>query len=255
MSVKNIKEYIKKSTINASWIKEFKTIEMLTIHYPASISKSHTDDNRYDNILAYDHTLVSSQPYINANWVNGYLATQAPMEHTIPVFWKTMWDHHITTIVLLTPLIEKNVEKCSLYWPQVEPEMHDEITIKPKTIRQLNADLILRSFTMVVKDQKRVIYQYHFIGWPDFESPRHHQHFIDLIKLVPHQSVAVMCSAGVGRTGTFITIHQLIYEILVDKRDSINIVEFILNLRTQRPKMVQSVDQLKLIYSTIAAIV
>ena len=48
----------------------------------------------------------------------------------------------------------------------------------------------------------------------------------------------VHCSAGVGRTGTFITLDTMLERINVEK--SINIFEFVTNLRKQRVLMVQT---------------
>ena len=48
----------------------------------------------------------------------------------------------------------------------------------------------------------------------------------------------VHCSAGVGRTGTFITLDYMLERIRAEK--TINIYEFVCNLRKQRVLMVQT---------------
>ena len=48
----------------------------------------------------------------------------------------------------------------------------------------------------------------------------------------------VHCSAGVGRTGTFILLDSMLERI--KKEDTVNVYEFLLNMRAKRALMVQS---------------
>ena len=62
-----------------------------------------------------------------------------------------------------------------------------------------------------------------------------------------------LCSAGVGRTGTFITIDQTLEQ--VEKEKVVNIAQVINNIRRQRMKMVQTLvcGRLNCIADTIHA--
>ena len=90
--------------------------------------------NRLVNILPYESTRVvlqhlnnvpetSGSDYINANFIDGYkyrkayIATQAPLIETIDDFWRMLWEHNSTIIVMLTKLREMGREKCAQYWP------------------------------------------------------------------------------------------------------------------------------------------
>ena len=75
--------------------------------------------NRYGNILPYDATrVVLKEPindcdYINASWIRGYknityIATQGPLKHTCPHFWRMVVENNVQLIVMLTKLKERN---------------------------------------------------------------------------------------------------------------------------------------------------
>ena len=63
--------------------------------------------------------------------------------------------------------------------------------------------------------------QFHYIGWPDFGAPQKPDSILVLAKAMrklvaekkKNLKVLVHCSAGVGRTGTFISLYQFM-EIL-----------------------------------------
>ena len=88
--------------------------------------------------------------------------------------------------------------------------------------------------------------QYHYLAWPDHGVPANAISMINFIKRVrkahPYSRqdlLLVHCSAGVGRTGTFITLDYMLERIKAEK--TINIYEYISELRKQRVLMVQTV--------------
>ena len=81
---------------------------------------------------------------------------------------------------------------------------------------------------------------YFYESWPDFGIPEDSQILIDLILNVQEQNfnrIVVHCSAGVGRTGTFLAMSRLIYEIK-HKSKTIDIFRTVLSLRNDRRMMV-----------------
>ena len=86
---------------------------------------------------------------------------------------------------------------------------------------------------------------FHYLGWPDHGVPANAISMINFIKCVrkshPYSKEDIMvvhCSAGVGRTGTFITLDYMLERIKSEK--SINIYEIVSGLRKQRVLMVQT---------------
>ena len=77
--------------------------------------------NRYVGLYPYDNTRVKltlrpgidGSDYINANYVESFLqkgrfiATQAPLEHTLEDFWRMIWERNCQTIVMLSKEREK----------------------------------------------------------------------------------------------------------------------------------------------------
>ena len=87
--------------------------------------------------------------------------------------------------------------------------------------------------------------QYHFTGWPDHGVPQNGVTLINFIRRVrtshPYSDsrpLLVHCSAGVGRTGAFIVLDSMLQRMQGEQ--SLNIYEFLKQLRTQRVLMVQT---------------
>ena len=86
--------------------------------------------------------------------------------------------------------------------------------------------------------------QFHYQTWPDHGVPTNAMSLVNFIKQVnkvhppSHKyPLLVHCSAGVGRTGTFIVLDSMMQRIKTE--ENVNIFEFVMNLRTKRMRMVQ----------------
>nr|XP_034357509.1 receptor-type tyrosine-protein phosphatase F isoform X16 [Arvicanthis niloticus] len=225
--------------------------------------------NRLVNIMPYELTRVCLQPirgvegsdYINASFLDGYrqqkayIATQGPLAESTEDFWRMLWEHNSTIIVMLTKLREMGREKCHQYWPAERSARYQYFVVDPMAEYNM-PQYILREFKVTdARDgQSRTIRQFQFTDWPEQGVPKTGEGFIDFIGQV-HKTkeqfgqdgpITVHCSAGVGRTGVFITLsivlERMRYEGVVDMFQTVK------TLRTQRPAMVQTEDQYQLCY-------
>ncbi|XP_015183545.1 PREDICTED: tyrosine-protein phosphatase 10D isoform X2 [Polistes dominula] len=228
--------------------------------------------NRFTNILPYDHSRFKLQPvddeegsdYINANYVPGhnspreFIVTQGPLHSTRDDFWRMVWESNSRAIVMLTRCIEKGREKCDHYWPvDTLPVYYGDICV---TI--LNEahypDWSIMEFMLCRGDVKRVIQHFHFTTWPDFGVPSPPQTLARFVRAFrervrPDQRpIVVHCSAGVGRSGTFITLDRILQQILVSKY--VDIFGIVWAMRKERVWMVQTEQQYICIHQCLLAV-
>jgi len=106
--------------------------------------------------------------------------------------------------------------------------------------------------------ETRQVVQLHCTKWPDFGVPKSTGVMKDLIAEVDirkkgvHRPIVVHCSAGIGRTGTFVAIHMSLQKALVG--ELIDIKETVRSLRSQRLGMVQSKEQYLFVYYVVTDI-
>ncbi|XP_029155618.1 tyrosine-protein phosphatase 10D isoform X1 [Nylanderia fulva] len=228
--------------------------------------------NRFTNILPYDHSRFKLQPvddeegsdYINANYVPGhnspreFIVTQGPLHSTRDDFWRMVWESNSRAIVMLTRCIEKGREKCDHYWPvDTLPVYYGDIcvTILNETHYP---DWSITEFMLCRGDVKRVIQHFHFTTWPDFGVPSPPQTLARFVRAFrervrPDQRpIVVHCSAGVGRSGTFITLDRILQQILVSKY--VDIFGIVWAMRKERVWMVQTEQQYICIHQCLLAV-
>ena len=83
----------------------------------------------------------------------------------------------------------------------------------------------------------------HYTKWPDHDVPTAAHELLYLYYKIQQQckgKLLVHCSAGVGRTGTYIALHNLLQQ---RKEGEVDILKCVAKLREQRYQMVQTVQQ------------
>lgn len=241
--------------------------------------------NRFKNILPFDHTRVllkdvdpevPGSSYINANYISGeivgtektYLATQGCLPSTINDFWQMVWQEHSLVIVMITNEVERGRNKCAHYWPGPdEPCLYGNVNVI-SVEETILPHYILRQFLVTnIKEgqqEERHVFQFHFKAWPDHGVPADPGVVLGFMEdantktaqlkadgLNPGPTV-VHCSAGIGRTGTYIIIDIIIKFIQeMGWDEEVDVQRSVQAARSQRSGMVQTEQQYKFVYRAI----
>ncbi|GFP54835.1 hypothetical protein ACSS6W_002721 [Trichoderma asperelloides] len=218
-----------------------------------------------------------------------YIAMQGPTISSIDYVWRMIAEQISShaVIVQLTNMVELDVVKCDQYFPTGE----EMLTGGRDTVWAINdynawgdnwrAELTFVSVEQLAKGaierrkllfhvhgekEPRVVWHFLYKRWPDFGVPTAEDldGFLELMKLsrqhsTPSTPRIIHCSAGVGRTGTFISLEHLMreldsgvlarYDLPSERSDLVyNTVD---TLRQQRRGMVQGELQYRFIYQVM----
>ncbi|XP_036067450.1 receptor-type tyrosine-protein phosphatase C isoform X2 [Oryzias melastigma] len=257
------------------FLAEFQSIPRIFSRYSVKEAKKHFNGpkNRYVDILPYDHNRVqlstgNGEPgcdYINASFIDGYkepkkyIAAQGPKDETVSDFWRMVWEQQSSIIVMVTRCEEGNRVKCAQYWPSQdrETEIYEEFIVKLTSEKEF-PDYTIRHLRLTNKREKnseREVTHIQFISWPDHGVPGEPQLLLKLRRRVNafknffSGPIVVHCSAGVGRTGTYIGIDAMMEGLEAEGR--VDIYGYVVRLRRQRCLMVQVEAQYILIHQAL----
>nr|CAB3265283.1 receptor-type tyrosine-protein phosphatase alpha-like [Phallusia mammillata] len=232
------------------------------------------DKNRYRNIVTCNESRVilskmdddESSDYINASYIDGhkaprkFIAAQGPKDNTVNDFWRMIWEQRCYVIVMITELWELGRKKCEQYWPADGAVEYGKIRVENDTLHDYG------SFTMRLlkvtncdePDEHRVVSHFQYRAWPDHGAPKTTSEIFRFRKMSLEAQpssdpkagpILVHCSAGVGRTGTYIALDNLLGQLADDRK--VDVFELILSLRQRRTEMVQSLDQYVLLHKLV----
>ncbi|XP_061165547.1 receptor-type tyrosine-protein phosphatase epsilon-like [Saccostrea echinata] len=236
---------------NDGFQKEYATLPYGENHKCDVGKKSENIDDHSRVILKTE----TGSDYINANYIEGaerdheYIAAQGPKQNTVGDFWTMIWQENVSVIVMLTNLKERNKIKCTQYWPDANKHINYG-TVSVKMLEEKEyAFYLVRKMTVIHKETKksRVVTQYHYTSWPDHGTPDP----LCLVVFLDHVTrtattqndspTVVHCSAGIGRTGTYIAIDAL--NQIGRKTGKVNVAEYVKKMRENRMNMVQTYEQ------------
>ncbi|KAJ8040458.1 Receptor-type tyrosine-protein phosphatase T [Holothuria leucospilota] len=223
--------------------------------------------NRFKDMYTYDHSRVTLEKingdeysdYYNASFIlnqNGeeaFIAAQGPNSCSCNDFWRMIWEHNVSMVVMVTNLFKGNKERCKKYWPENEGNScrFDSLEVL-WTETSCCADYVIRTFKVTKGNMNHTVHQHHFLSWPDSDIPETPTPFIEFVKrtksMQSHQGVPVLvhCSAGIGKTGVYIALSCLM-EVLQTEA-YIDVFSFVEQMRQNRINMVQSVKEYEFLY-------
>ena len=166
--------------------------------------------------------------------------------------------------MMLTQLADGDVEKCYQYYPegpnsqfavQMTNETGDQLEGKVKLVESTYEEAsktTVRKIEFSCAGKSKTVWHMLFLAWPDFGVPENEDRsaLLELFKLsndkngpIAHPRI-IHCSAGVGRSGTFIALEHLLAELAAGNLDSVTdqddpVFDSVNRLREQRVMMVQ----------------
>eukprot|EP00035_Acanthoeca_spectabilis_P021111 m.436396 g.436396 ORF g.436396 m.436396 type:complete len:381 (-) comp17968_c0_seq1:174-1316(-) len=227
--------------------------------------------NRYVNVLPNAKTRVQlslvegdeTSDFINANFVSGYnwpkryIASQGPMPKTMGDFWRMIWEQEVRCIVMTTGLEEGGRKKCDRYWPQSGTEDYDGHVVTLSDAVDCGA-WILTTLTLTKGDAPpRTVKHFWYTGWPDHGVPDTAAPVIAFLRAVRMETsgsrspILVHCSAGIGRTGTFMAIDIGMQQLQSEWRVC-DIKGVVTKMRKERGGSVQTAVQYRFIHLALA---
>ncbi|XP_066553763.1 receptor-type tyrosine-protein phosphatase V [Amia ocellicauda] len=227
------------------------------------------DKNRYSNVVPYDHCRVrlSLQPtrlhsdYINASYIPGcssdkeFICAQGPMPNTTVDFWRMVWEQDVRIIVMLTACTENGKVLCEQYWPS------ERVTVTYGSVQVTNLlqhhqqHCLISSMRLrhSPSPEERNLTHFFYTEWPDCGVPRDPADLTDFTEIVRvhlnrtprYGPTAVHCSAGVGRTGCFLALLQLLQRLRLCRAEAcLDVQSVVCRLRRHRHRlMVQTLEQ------------
>ncbi|XP_029928892.1 tyrosine-protein phosphatase non-receptor type 6 isoform X2 [Myripristis murdjan] len=239
--------------------------------------------NRYKNILPFNDTRVILQDadpnivgsdYINANYVQNtiseagdqkvYIATQGCLATTVNDFWQMVWQENTRVIVMTTREVEKGRNKCVPYWPDEDSSKEVGPYVVTSKSERDASDYKVRILEIAPLNESkssRVIWHYQYLSWPDHGVPQEPGGVLSFLTQVNSKQaefrdvgpMIIHCSAGIGRTGTFVVIDMILETIDAQGLEcDIDIQKCIQMVREQRSGMVQTEAQYKFIYLAVS---
>ncbi|RUS73294.1 hypothetical protein EGW08_018943, partial [Elysia chlorotica] len=260
LPVETLKAYILHHAADSHFKDEFASVPMTnSTPTTCALLAENIKKNRYKNILPYDANRVllgvvagkKTSDFINASYVKDhrndvtFIASQGPNDVILHDFVRMLWEQRVDRVVMLTNLVEMGKKKCSMYWPVDGEEEFGEVTIKLLTTHVF-AEYTIRHLRLSKSgESSRNLTQFHFTAWPDKSIPESPWGLVDLhqrVMSVPGSGpILVHCSAGVGRTGTFIGLCNLLQE--AEATGKMDFLSTLWKLRQDRMHTIQTVAQ------------
>lgn len=183
----------------------------------------------------------------------------------------------VAVIVMLTPTEESGREKCFQYFPldaQSSPFKIESAGVEDdhcegelsytETASGTGPNTVARKLQLTFGSKTKTVWHFLFTAFPDFGVPEDQDRaeLLELVKLSaqrnsgPSNPKIIHCSAGVGRSGTFIALEFLLAQLesgaVEEAHDDEDMVHDVVHrLREQRMMMVQMENQFQFLYDIL----
>ena len=148
---------------------------------------------------------------------------------------------------------------CEVYWPEIGKTSKFS-SFEVENLEETDKkSYIARDLQVIHGNSSKKIKLLQYLAWPDKAVPKDSQGIEEIIQeisgIIDTGKVIVHCSAGVGRTGTFIALYNLkkcIDDQFICKVDfGVSVFSAVRRLREQRMHMVQTVEQYEFIHDLV----
>ncbi|CAI4223179.1 unnamed protein product [Auanema sp. JU1783] len=236
----------------------------------------HTDKNRYNNVSPYDQNrvILEKKNNVNTDYINAspvavsqasrnYILSQGPVPDSLTDFWQMVFENNVPCIVMLNRLYEGRSLKCEMYYPNKDKK---EVCFKNYTITLLSEEekeyFVVRKLKANDGEKTMELFQIQYTEWPDFGVPESTAAFLDMLNYIKGLNVLsiedsdpptiVHCSAGIGRSGTFVLVDSVLRMIeLGVPQSEISVHDLLIDMRCQRFGLVQTGQQLRFAWQAI----
>ncbi|EGT38241.1 hypothetical protein CAEBREN_05803 [Caenorhabditis brenneri] len=220
------------------------------------VSEKNADKNRYHHIFCADENRVvlkdrtPANDYIHASWMEmpdgvQFISTQGPIKATVPDFWHMIYTEKCAVIVMLCQYQESDQEKCQKYYSDTSETTFGDY--KVKVVEKTTEMFVPVKYTVLQVTKKNssvkhLVHHFWYYDWHDQVAPLDPVPMIRMYKAVLKKAsgkpIVVHCSAGVGRTATFVGIHLGIS--MIRDNSSTEMPEIMKRLRQMRLGSIQS---------------
>ncbi|XP_061182305.1 receptor-type tyrosine-protein phosphatase kappa-like [Saccostrea echinata] len=232
--------------------------------------------NRYSNILPIDTAMPQiwdekcKTLYINAVFLPAYknrqsfIVTQMPLRETVVDFWRLVYQHRVSTIVLLgevekhTSELKQNVGQ---YWPEVTGSMkYGPITVTREISSSTDEDenySVIKLIYSLKKGEERMVKIFKCNFWRECETiPSSISPILKLINDVEmHHTknntgpIVVQCRNGAEKSGLFCVLQVVLERMKIEQDVAIH--QVIQHMRSIRPSIISNVEQFQFCYDAV----
>lgn len=226
---------------------------------PMEVTGGHYYNADFVRFVGHPRTFIASQGPIGVG-SNDALVNQGPLtvyaqtadSLGAEIFWRDVVGRNkVSAIVMTTGYVEGGKNKCAKYFPNDTSDGpltfgRVKITCTKRTHKE-NEGFSVRKLKVTVDGRNDFeIDHYHFFSWPDHGVPEAQQYINYHTRVTsdhPTGTILVHCSAGIGRTGTFIAMDVANEKQAKQALTLDDVKDIVTTLRQQRAQAIQTKGQ------------